>query len=93
MSDTIITIEMTEKQLATAISGLLFSCSVNVVASTNEEYQKELFELACLLKTVKPNIRLDDIQFLKESDYEDSLSQHLLEEFKNNLETITFEQV
>jgi len=93
MPDNNITIEMTEKQLATAISGLLFSCSVNVVSNVNEEYQRELLDLACLLKTVRPDIKLQDIQFLKEDNYEDSLSQSILEEFRPNLEILTFDQV
>ena len=92
MSDQIITIEMTEKQLATVISGLLFSCSVNVVSNTNEEYQRELFDLAKKLKMIKVDIKLDEIQFLEEEDYEDSLSKDLLSEFEDNMEVITFNQ-
>ena len=84
---------MTEKQLATVISGLLFSCSVNVVSNTNEEYQRELFELAKLLKTVKPDIMLEEIQFLEEANYEDSLTKEVMEAFKGNIEVITFEEV
>ena len=93
MSDQIVTIEMTEKQLATAISGLLFSCSVNVVSTTHQEYQKELFELAKLLKTVNPDIKLTEIQFLEDVDYEDSLSTEVMEAFKGNVEVITFTQI
>lgn len=93
MSNQIVTIEMTEQQLATAISGLLFSCSVNVVSDTNEEYQRELFELAKALKFVNPEIRLDKIQFLQEDSYEDSLSQEILSEFKDNVEVVTLEGI
>lgn len=93
MSDQNITISLSEKQLSTIISGLLFSCSVNVVSNTNEEYQRELFELARDLKYIRSDIKLDDIQFLKEDDYEDSLSHDVLEEFKNNIEIIGFEQI
>lgn len=92
MSDQIITIEMTEKQLATVISGLLFSCSVNVVANTNQEYQRELFDLAKKLKMIKVDIKLDEIQFLEEEDYEDALSKEVLQEFEDNIEVITFNQ-
>ena len=88
-----INIPLSEKQLAAAISGLLFSCSVNVVSNTNEEYQKELFDLAKLLKSYSSNIKLEDVQFLKEDDYEDSLSRDLLEEFKTNLEVTSFESM
>jgi hypothetical protein len=47
--------------------------------------------LAKQLKKVKPDIKLDNIQFLKEDDYEDSISAELLEEFKNNLEVSSFD--
>ena len=93
MSDIIITIEMTEKQLATVISGLLFSCSVNVVSSTNEEYQRELFNLACLLKSIKPDIQLSDVQFLKEDHYEDSLSADVIKQFETNIELIKIDEL
>ncbi len=83
---------MTEQQLATAISGLLFSCSVNVVSETNEEYQRELFELAKALRSVKPDIRLDNIQFIQEDLYEDSLSEELLTEFHENMEVVLIEE-
>lgn len=88
-----INIPLSEKQLAAAISGLLFSCSVNVVSNTNEEYQKELFDLAKLLKSYSSNIKLEDVQFLREDDYEDSISAELFEEFKSNLEVITFDKI
>ena len=93
MSTKKINISLTEHQLATAISGLLFSCSVNVVSNTNSEYQNDMFQLAKELKRVSPNIKLNDVQFLKETDYEDSISHELLSEFKANMEIITFEQI
>ena len=91
--DNTITIEMTEEQLKTVISGLLFSCSVNVVSNVNEEYQRQLFELAKVLKSVTPDIKLSDIQFVEEENYEDVLSEELLEEFKNNIEVVSFDEV
>ena len=93
MSPENITISLNEKQLETLISGLLFSCSVNVVSNTNEEYQRELFILAKALKQIKPNIKLEDVQFLQEDNYEDSLSQELLEEFIDNIDVVTFDQI
>lgn len=93
MSTQNITINLSEKQLGTLISGLLFSCSVNVVSNTNEEYQRELFDLAKELKALKTDIKLDSVQFLKEENYEDSMSQELLEEFIDNLEILTFENI
>lgn len=93
MSNQIINLTLTENQLATLISGLLFSCSVNVVSNTNKEYQVELFNLAKTLKEIKPDIKLEHIQFLKEDDYEDELSPELLETFSNNVEVITFDHI
>ena len=93
MSTEYINISFTENQLATVISGLLFSCSVNVVSNVNEKFFLELFELAKSLKTLKPEIKLDNVQFVKEKDYEDQLSDVVLEEFHTNMQLVTFEQV
>jgi hypothetical protein len=89
----LITLTLTERQLATIVSGLLFSCSVNVVSNTNEEYQRELFELAKTIKSAYPDIKLEDVQFLKEDNYEDDLSPLVFDEFGTNMELLTFEQV
>lgn len=89
-----ITLNLTDKELATTISSLLFSSSVNVVSNTNEEYQLELYELAKKLKALRPNIALEDIQFLKEENYEDCLSEQLISEFEKNIKSvITFEHI
>lgn len=89
----LITLTLTERQLATIVSGLLFSCSVNVVSNTNEEYQHELFQLAQTIKSAYPSIKLTDVQFLKEDNYEDVLSSLVYEEFGSNMELLTFEEV
>lgn len=94
--DEYITIEVTEKQLATLISGLLFSCSVNIVSdahASNEEYVQEIFELARRLKNIKPDVSLDGIQFLEEPDYEESISKDILREFEGNIQLVTFEEL
>lgn len=88
-----VNITLTEKELETTISGLLFSCSVNVVSNTTKEYQLELLELAMKLKDIKPDVKLENVQFLKEENYEDETSEGILETFKNNIEVITFEQI
>lgn len=88
-----INITLTEKELSTAITGLLFSCSVNVVSNTSQEYQTELFHLAQKLKELKPDIKLTDIEFVKEEDYEDEISSLLLEAFKDNMEITTFDRI
>ena len=61
-----VNVHLTEKELATVISGLLFSCSVNIVSPTNKEYQTNLFELAKKLKDYSPALALTDIQFVQE---------------------------
>lgn len=88
-----INVALTEKELQTAISGLLFSCSVNVVSNTNLEYQTELLHLAKKLKDLKPDVKLTEIQFVKEDDYEDETSPLILEAFKNNIEITSFDCV
>ena len=93
MSEEYINLELSQQQLATIISGLLFSCSVNVVSNTNEEYQRELFEIAKKLKDINPIIELKEIQFVEEKNYEDSLSQEVLAEFGDNMEVVTFQEV
>lgn len=88
-----VNINLTEKELEIAISGLLFSCSVNVVSNTTKEYQLELLDLAKKLKDIKPDIKLENVQFLKEENYEDETSEGILETFKNNIKVIAFEQI
>lgn len=89
----LITLTLTERQLATIVSGLLFSCSVNVVSNTTSEYQRELFDLAKTIKSAYPSIKLNDVQFLREDNYEDELSSQVFEEFGDNMEVLTFEQI
>lgn len=93
MSEEYFQIELTESQLSTIISGLLFSCSVNVVSETNEEYQRELFDIAKKLKDINPIIELNQIQFVEEENYEDSLSGDILKEFGDNMEVVTFAEI
>lgn len=93
MSTDLINISLTESQLSTIISGLLFSCSVSVVSNVNDKFQNELFDLAKELKDLKPSIKLEDVQFVKESNYEDELSKLVLEEFGASMQLIAFEQV
>lgn len=88
-----VNITLTEKELETAISGLLFSCSVNIISNTDKEFQLELLNLAKKFKETNPNIKLENVQFLKEDNYEDETSEQILESFKHNIETINFEQI
>ena len=84
---------MTEKQLSTIISGLLFSCSINVVSETNKEYQKELYELAKLLRSLKPDIKLENVQFVEEENYEDDFSVQIKKDFEGNIEVVEMIEV
>lgn len=88
-----INIALSESELEAAISGLLFSCSVNVVSNTSFEFQKQLLEIAEKLKNFKPDIKLTNIQFVEEENYEDLISESVLSKFKNNMETTTFEHI
>ena len=91
MSTTNVT--LTEEELKTAISGLLFSCSVNIVSDTDLAYQTKLLRLAKKLKDLKPDIKLEGIRFIKEESYEDETSPLILESFKNNLDITTFDHI
>ena len=86
-------ITLTEKELNTAISSLLFSCSVNVISNTDSEFQHELLSLAKALKHYKPDIQLENVQFIQEEDYEDSISRELHEHFKDNISVTSFDRV
>jgi len=93
MSNSLLNVEMTEKQLSTIISGLLFSCSINVVSETNKEYQKELYELAKLLRSLKPDIKLENVQFVEEENYEDDFSVQIKKDFEGNIEVVEMIEV
>lgn len=93
MSTPLLNIEMTEKQLSTIISGLLFSCSINVVSETNKEYQKELYDLAKLLRGLKPDIKLENVQFVEEENYEDDFSIQIKKDFEGNIEVVEMIEV
>jgi hypothetical protein len=86
-------VTLTEKELNTAISSLLFSCSVNIISNTDFEFQNELFNLAKTLKQYKPDIALENVQFIQEEDYEDSISKELYEHFKDNISVTSFDHV
>lgn len=88
-----VNVTLTKEELETAISGLLFSCSVNVVSNTDLSYQERLFDLAKKLKDLDISVKLNDIQFIQEQDYEDAISERILEHFKTNIEITSFEGV
>lgn len=88
-----INISLTESELETVISGLLFSCSVNVVSNTDKDFQINLLTIATKLKDTLPNIQLENIQFLREDNYEDEISQILFNKFATNIKVVTFDEV
>lgn len=88
-----INITLTEDELSSAISSLLFSCSVNITSDTDLGYQQTLLELAKKLKSLKEDIQLNKIQFVKEEDYEDIITEDIYNCFKNNLTITTFDYV
>lgn len=92
-----VSVVLTKQEVEDAISALLFSSSVNVVSNTNKEYQSQLFKLAKKLKYSVWNnedLKLTNVQFLKEKNYEDKLSKKVYNEFGSNFgEIVKFENV
>jgi hypothetical protein len=88
-----ININLSEEELSSVISALLFSSSVNIVSNTDASYQRSLLDIAVKLKTQFPKIKLPHIQFLQEQDYEDEWSEEIFNEFKNNIEIVSFEGI
>ena len=86
-------INLTDEEMETAISGLLFSCSVNVVSDTDLAYQTKLLNLAKKLREAKPDVKLNSVRFIQEESYEDETSPDILNTFKNNIEITTFDYV
>jgi hypothetical protein len=88
------TISLTESELEKIISSLLFSSSVNVTfKNADPSYWESLKNLAKSLKDLNPEIKLEHAQFIKEENYEDPWTVDIYENFKDNLEVITFENV
>lgn len=92
MSKTI-SISLSEPEIERIVSGLLFFSSVNIVSDLNEDYQKDLVNIAIKLKSYAPNLKLSQIRFIKEKDYEDKFSETILSEFNKNMEITIFEEV
>ena len=82
-----------EDELETIISALLFSSSVNVISNTDVSYQRKLVDLAIKLKDLSPEIKLQNVQFIEEDNYEDEWSKDILENFEDNIEVVNFEQI
>lgn len=82
-----------DDELELIISALLFSSSVNVISNTDVSYQKKLVDMAIKLKCLEPEIKLQNVQFIEEDNYEDEWSKDILENFEENMEVVSFDQV
>lgn len=81
------------RELELILSSLLFSSSVNIISTTSEQYQEELVNLAVKLKKLKENVKLNDIEFVQEDNYEDRFSEIIFENFRENLEIVNFSKI
>ena len=88
-----IKVTLKESELEEVISALLFSSSVNIISSTDTSYQRKLIDLAIKLKDLKPDIKIQNVQFIEEQNYQDEWSQDILENFGDNIEVVNFEQI
>ena len=86
-------ISLSEHEVDTVVSALLFSASVNVVANTDQTFQKELIDTAKRIKSLRPNLKLSNVQFIKEENYEDEYTVDIYNNFKDSMEVTTFENV
>jgi len=86
-------ISLSEHEVDTVVSALLFSASVNVVANTDQSFQKELIDTAKRIKSLRPDLKLSNVQFIKEDNYEDEYSVDIYNNFKDNMDVTTFENV
>jgi hypothetical protein len=87
-------IHITQDELGKIISALLFASSVNVVyKNTDPAFSESLKDLAKSLKQHKPDIQLENVEFIKEENYEDLWSVDILESFKDNINVTTFENI
>ena len=86
-------ISLSEHEVDTVVSALLFSASVNVIANTDQTFQKELIDTAKRIKSLRPNLKLSNVQFIKEENYEDEYTVDIYNNFKDSMEVTTFENV
>lgn len=86
-------VELTPEELEVVVSALLFTSSVSVIGTIDEERQQQLINLAKKLKNNDPSMKLKFVEFLKEEEYEDSCSHQIYEEFKNNIDVVSFSEV
>ena len=87
------TVHLTDDELQTTIESLLFGTSINIVSNTDPNYQQKMFDVAVKLREHKQDIKLDNISFIKEEDYEEKITQTILDVFEQNLKFTSFEHV
>ncbi len=85
---------LSNHEVETVVSALLFTSSVNVVANnTDPLFQQSLIETAKRLKQECPDLKLKNVQFIKEDNYEDQYTVDIYENFKDTLEVTTFKGI
>lgn len=87
-------LNLSEKEINHVIEALLFSSSVSVGADWHKEDCESMLQIALTLKeVVQDKMVLENINFYKEDDYEDSCSEKILEEFGSKMEIFSLENI
>ena len=84
---------LSKKDLEVVIEALLFASTVHIVSDVHEKHCSEQFELAKRLKTLCPDIKLNNVQFLIDENYEEPWTESILNEFKDNMKVVDFKNV
>jgi hypothetical protein len=85
---------LTHQEINHIVEALLFSSSVSVGADWHKEDCESMLQIALYLKEVtEDNLKLENINFLKEEDYEDTCSEKILEEFGSKLEVYSLDNI
>jgi hypothetical protein len=89
-----VNLELQKSELNQIVESLLFASSVSVGADWKEDACNKMFEIAKKIKNVLgSDLKLEHVNFFKEEYYEDSWSENILNEFGDQLEIISFENI
>ena len=87
-------LNLSEKEINHVIEALLFSTSVSVGADWHKEDCEDMLQIALSLKEIiKDDLKIENINFYKEEDYEDTCSEKILEEFGSKMEVYSLENI
>ncbi len=87
-------LNLSEKEINHVIEALLFSSSVSVGADWHKEDCDSMLQIALSLKEIiKDDLKIENINFYKEEDYEDTCSEKILEAFGSKLEIFSLENI